>query len=246
MTNREYDCVAAHESVLTVLTDNVGLYPTFKPLIRARTELESVVDGIMAAGQKQETAAKPGLGDQKLQARLSLVTDTHIIAAALHAAAVTAEMPELARRVDYTFTRLAKGRDAKVVERCTDVHTAATENLPLLAESEIDAKSLKDLKSGIDAFEKLKPGPRDRRVARTTATKSVKTLFAQSQALLNNRIDKHMVKFKQSEPDFYNAYKSARKIVALRGRSADAEESKVVKAPAANAAPKPASGEKAA
>ena len=243
MTSREYDCVAAHESVLTVLTDNADLYPTFKPLIRARTELESVVAGIMSAGQKQETSAKPGLGDQKLQARFSLVTGTHIIAAALHAAAVTAEMPELARRVDYTFTGLGKGRDAKVVERCMDVHTAATENLPLLAESEIDAKALKDLKSGIDAFEKLKPGPRDRRVARTTATKSVKTLFAQSQALLNNRIDKHMVKFKQSEPDFYNAYKSARKIVALRGRSSDAEKSKVLKVPAV---PKPASGEKAA
>ena len=58
MTSREYDCVAAHESVLTVLTDNAGLYPTFKPLIRARTELESVVAGITAAGQKQETSAK--------------------------------------------------------------------------------------------------------------------------------------------------------------------------------------------
>ena len=97
-------------------------------------------------------------------------------------------------------TRLAKGRDAKVVERCTDVHTAATENLPLLAESEIDAKTLKDLKSGIDAFDKLKPGPRDRRVARTTATKSVRTFIAQSRTILNNRIDKYMVKFKQSEP----------------------------------------------
>ena len=143
-------------------------------------------------------------------------------------------------------TRLAKGRDAKVVERCTDVHTAAPENLPLLAESEIDAKTLKDLKSGIDAFDKLKPGPRDRRVARATATKSVKTLFAQSRTILNNRIDKHMVKFKQSEPDFYNAYKSARKIVALRGRSTDVEESNVVKVATANATPKPASGEKAA
>ena len=198
-----------------------------------------MVLAILAAGQQQQQAARPGVAEEKSQARLDLASTANEIAAATHEAATAADLTELAGRVDYSFTDLAKGRDTAVVERCTDIHAAASENLPLLADSDVTAAALTAFKGQIKAFEKLKPAPRNRRVKRSMATQSVKSLFQEADTLVKKRVDKLMVKFKKSEPDFYNAYKSARRIVDQRGKPAKkgAPVTKVVKAPSSNTTP---------
>jgi hypothetical protein len=232
MTRTEYNRLAANESVLAVLSANATLYKTLKPLVKATVELDATVQAIVAAGQKQQRAAQPGAGDQKAQARLQLVSLAHEIASTLHAAAVTAQMPELARHVDYSISELAKGRDTAVVERCRDVYQTTAENLSLLADAEVDEETLAELEEKIEAFEQLKPAPRNRTVARRTATTSLKKLFRQARTILAGRIDGYVVKFKSTQTDFYNAYRAARRIVDQRGRSAAPPASSVLTAPA--------------
>ena len=240
MKRSEYNKVASLESTQAILAANAGLFATNKPLVKASTELNAMVLAILAAGQQQQQAARPGVTEEKSQARPDLASTANEIAAATHEEATAAGLTELAGRVDYSFTDLAKGRDtAAVVERCTDIHAAASENLPLLADSDVNAAALTAFKGQIKAFEKLKPAPRNRRVKRSMATQSVKSLFQEADTLVKKRVDKLMVKFKKSEPDFYNACKSARRIVDQRGKPAKkgAPVTKVVKAPSSNTTP---------
>ena len=152
--------------------------------------------------------------DQKRQAKIDLISQAHEIASLTHATANEAGLTELASRCNYSFTKIFKSRETAVVQRCRDIHGAASENLPLLADSNVDAKALKDFKGNIDAFEMLKPAPRNQKVKRRVATKSVKSLVREAGSILAQRIDKLMVPSKKTDPDFYNAYKAARVIVA--------------------------------
>jgi hypothetical protein len=228
MTRREYNKIARYESIDTVLTNNANVYSTHTPFLDAAAKLKALVRLILEAGQKQQSAGQPGVTDEKAHARLSLVSRAHEIAAATHAAAITAGMTELAGRSDYSLSSLMRGRDTAVVERCVDIHASASENLPLLAESDVDANTLTEFQRKIDAFEKLKPAPRHRRVTRSVATKSVKTVMKEMDRLLTSRIDRYMVKYKNAQPEFYNEYQKARRIVNHGGRRSVQDQSNVV------------------
>ncbi len=81
----------------------------------------------------------------------------------------------------------------------------------------ITQTKLTALKKKIDAFEASLAKPRQQIAESSAATQTLQAQFAEADTILNKRLDKLVYQFKESAPDFFNAYQTARSIVDLRG-----------------------------
>ena len=109
------------------------------------------------------------------------------------------------------------GREAAVLSRVRDIHAAATAELAKLGDYGITQAKLTALKKKIDAFEASLAKPRQQIATGSAATQSLQSQFADADTILNKRLDKLVYQFKDSAPDFFNEYQTARSIVDIRG-----------------------------
>ncbi len=73
------------------------------------------------------------------------------------------------------------------------------------------------LKKKIDAFETSLAKPRQQVATSSAATVELAEKFTEADAVLNKCLDKLVYQFKDSVPDLFNEYQTARSIVNLRG-----------------------------
>jgi hypothetical protein len=167
----------------------------------------------------RQSAKTDGSSAAKAQALHVLGNLAHRVASGIAACAHDAANGELAGRVAYSRTNITRGPDAAVISRCKNIHTAGTEYAGEIVEYGVSAADLTNLKKKIDAFQALQPAPRRAKAATSSATKELKRLLKEVDELLSLKLDKLIVQFKDSEPDFYNEYISARRIVVSGVRS---------------------------
>jgi hypothetical protein len=190
-------------------TDNT--WTNIPALVKSVGVFDMVI--INVARQLEVTALPGGAADAKETAKKSLVDPAHEVAAALHAYATEVGDDELAAEVDFSLSDLAQGHPASVIARCNRIATLATENLEALEDSNITQAKLTALDKKITAFEKLASKPRQNVAKKAAANKALPRLMKQGRNILKRRIDRLMVQFKSSAPEFYAEYKTARKIV---------------------------------
>jgi hypothetical protein len=195
--------------------------PAFKLAVE---ELEELIQDITAASRAQD--ARRGPAADKARALQLLGDEAHAVAAATHACAVASGNEALALRTDLSRTNVTKGRDAAILERCKEIHSAAAELVDSLADYDVTSTDLNSLKRRIDAFEALRSKPRERIATSSAATKRLGKLFRQANTLLWRRLDRLAVKLKASQPKFYEDYRATRVVVGNSGRAS--QDAKVV------------------
>ena len=171
--------------------------------------------GSQDLGQTQ--ASRTGAANEKSYALEALGHAAFEVGAAVHAYAVTTEDFALEGRVDFSRSSIRLGRESSVVARCRDIHAAATAQVADLADYGITAAKLTALKKKIDAFETSLSKPRQQVATSSAATVELAEKFSEADTVLNKCLDKLVYQFKDSAPDFFNEYQSARSIVNIRG-----------------------------
>ncbi len=175
-------------------------------------EAVALTAAIMKAGQTLDGSKGPASADKK-DARVQLGDCAWAIVSSLHALAVDNDLHDLAAATDWSRTDLTRGSATNVINRCLDVHRLATENSVLLKDDDVTAADLTGLKKCIETFDGLQTKPRKTKVRGRAASTKLNVLFGQLMKLFTKRLDKHAAKFKQTAPEFYNAYKAARSII---------------------------------
>jgi hypothetical protein len=204
-------------------------------LVTAVGDLDIVTSAI--AGHFEVLAGPSGASASKATLLASLTGLAYEVASGLHACAVDAGNDELAGQVDLSATDLSKGRETNLVAKCARVLSLATENLKDLGEYNITQAKLTALGKKLEAFQKAAPKPRQDVARRGASNKALPVLFRRARGILVNRIDRLMVQFKTTAPDFYHEYRMARKLVNHPGgQSRNAAVATPVPMPAAQAA----------
>jgi hypothetical protein len=196
--------------------------PTALPaLARAAEELDELLSEIDAQAQKQK--ALSGASLEKAAALQALGDLAHEIASAVHACAAASGNQDLAGRVSYSRLDWSRGADKTIIGRAQNLHEVASSVIDSLVEYGVTPAKLANLQKRIVAFREAHPAPRQRVTASSAATKEIRNLLNQASALLKEQIDRLMVQFMTSTPEFYNAYVSARTVVPPGVRSAETE-----------------------
>lgn len=179
------------------------------------TKFNSIVTEINDLAQTQ--ASRNGASNEKSYALDALASAAFEVSAALHAYAVAQEDFALEGRVDFSLSSISLGRESSVLSRCRDIHAAAVEHAGDLADYGITAAKLTALKKKVDAFEGSMNKPRQHVAESAAATVTLAERFKDADEVLNKCLDKLVFQFKDSAPDFFNEYQSARIVVDLRG-----------------------------
>lgn len=128
----------------------------------------------------------------------------------------------LAAQTELTLAQLDK-MSADVLEATGNrISGLATTNLAALADYGITQADVAGLDALTQQFDAVKTAPRKAIATRAGQTKTLPPAVQSVTSLLRNHLDKQMLMFKKSNPEFYAGYQSARVILDRHGKGATA------------------------
>ncbi len=217
-------------SVQTHLTLNADTVTTLPALEEEAEELTELIVAINANVQVQNSPS--GAAKAKRDALKALNHIAYEVAGGVLAFADKTSNATLAAKVKYPRSGVTAGSSNLVVARCQDIVDATTANLPSLAKHGVTQAKVNSLKQRLKAYDTLRTMPRQAKAAAATATRQLGQLLPQAKQLLANRVDRLVWQFRETTPEFYQKYQTARAVVSAP--TAAKEEKKLeVKVPKA-------------
>ena len=169
--------------------------------------------GNLETYSRNQGQRRTGVAQDKKQAREEMVDATIDAAASVIAWASTNKNHELTAKVNFSRSTLLTVRDVECLAHCKTVHDAAEENLEALADYGVTEADLEALQGKIDGFDAVITKPREVISKKSTITAQVREEIDLIDEILNDRLDKLVVKFRVSNPEFVRDYQNARIIV---------------------------------
>jgi hypothetical protein len=154
-----------------------------------------------------------GLTDHKEAEKKKLNGMTFTLAAALAAMAERTGNEALLSNVDFSRSELEDQRDEDQELTARNIAALARENLAALSTGGTTEADITALEAQTDVFREYLPVHRVSVAERKAANEKLNELFKESNRLLKMRLDKMMVRYELSDPDFYAGYVNARIIV---------------------------------
>lgn len=201
-----------YEAVHTYLDANTDKWNGVPVLITFKNELSDLLSNIREHQDNQE-AAKVFLGANKTNQKRFVSEKADILNDALEAYAAIEGNAELEQKAAKSFSDLNRLRNQDFVTIITETITLLEQHLEALADYGVTADQITDLKNTFDQFLMLQGQPRQYRIAGKQATLNLAELFENTSALLANKMDKVMKRFKRTDTNFFNGYEAARVIV---------------------------------
>ena len=226
MDKRQEARLAMLRLVLLVLGKYGAVYAAANGLITAVEALQEIFDGITGQNQQAEDGSNSGGTAARKQATEELGDLAYSISASVLSYASTIGNRSLVDRMSYSRWEITRGRASSIIARCQGVSTTASGLATELANYLVTSGDLKTLEKKITAFEEAYIKPRQGVVSGAAARLGLPALFAQASAILEERIDGMIFKFKDKSPEFYHEFTAARVLVNLPTSSNDKAASK--------------------
>ncbi len=173
--------------------------------------------------------ATAGVTKTKNDLKLELIKTFLPLKAVLNSYGTEKKRNDIIELVKISESDLKKMNDTQLTSRISSVLIVAKEALTELADYEIDA----DVITGIQTASGLFSGAIDKvgggESREAGARDDLEKLFDDIDEILNEHIDSFVEMLREKEPNFYNAYYSARVIKDLGGSHSSGEEEKTTK-----------------
>ena len=216
MNGLQENKLSMYFAVQKVCTDNNGVWTGLPAFVNAFGEFEAVIQGIQDTRVVQERDIK-GVTQDKGSAADELIEQAFKVSTAVHAYATEVNNNTLREKINYSLSDLKIARDTLLIDLCQLIHDEATVVVADLTDYGIKAADLADLLSKLSDYELLVAGPRNAITDRSTATVELDILLKQGDDILKNKMDKLLVQFAVSDPEFLTQYTSMRKLVGMGG-----------------------------
>jgi hypothetical protein len=212
LTQDQQNIRTTFDTVLKFLNKNNSIWSgkvAFANAVTRATAAVAAVDQASDAQQKPTT----GVTQDKGTVRDELKEETLRIADQLSALATKTDNMDLAAQVEMTKSSLDKLLDNDLEQAAERVANLATTNIAALADYDITAADVTAFNTLRDDFNEMKTAPRQAATDRSVATATLPVAMRTARSIFRNEIDKQMLNFKKTNPDFYNGYFAARVIV---------------------------------
>ncbi|MBN1184461.1 MAG: hypothetical protein JXB49_19370 [Bacteroidales bacterium] len=121
---------------------------------------------------------------------------------------------ELLEKVDFTLSELQTAREAELVSTSENVAILAKEHIDKLTDYAITADSVSTLNNLSARMKGMISAPRVSITERKTANSKLKEVMDNTCKLLEEQLDRLMLRFRKSHPEFYADYINARHTIA--------------------------------
>lgn len=200
------------KATLRLMEQNRPTWQETIPLVNAINQTGGLLDEIESI---KETVSQnnSGLVIEKENRKEALIATDFELLSTLAAYASQVGDPILQQKADYPISHFQNMRNNELVTNSRSLATLLTEKLPNLGSYGVTVEKIEALKDQIDQYEATLPDVRVTVSERKAANEKIKELTKTALKITDEQTDRLMVMFKQSHPDFYNAYLNTRKVV---------------------------------
>lgn len=199
-------------AVLRFMKQNQEKWESSPAITALMGELEILVSEIETTRQVADMD-RTGITAQKNEQQEMVIEKAYELLSAVFAMASQTNNKELAGKVDFTESDLQNSRGSDLVATGRSIAAIVREHLRDLGDYEITEADIAELEEKIAQFSENLPSNRISVGERKAANEKLKELFGNGNILLEDRLDRLMVKFKSGNPEFFTAYENARIIV---------------------------------
>ncbi|MDP4268944.1 MAG: hypothetical protein Q8909_02335 [Bacteroidota bacterium] len=197
------------ESYSFIFTEN-------KPLNDALTIAKAKHKLISDNSQKQSIVKKGIVTDKRNQIQVA-AKSAFKVCNLLVAFAVSQNNQTLKEQADYNFSELTTGRENECIKRFRLILKFAKDNKEALLEYGLTEDKISSFEQKIEDADSSLSLPRQATTASSTATKTIATLYSEMYTLFKDTIDRLVMQYDESHPDFYYEYQKARTIISGSG-----------------------------
>jgi hypothetical protein len=204
--DKMYDLSIKHlESYSFIFSEN-------KPLNDALTVAKSKHKLISDNSQKQ-AIVKKGIAADKRNLIQVAAKSAFKVSNLMVAYASSQNNQTLKEQVDYNFSELSSGREKECIKRFLLILQFAKDNKEALLEYGLTEERISTFEQQINDADSSLSLPRQATTASSTATKTIATLYSEMNTLFKDTIDRLVMQYDESHPDFYYEYQKARTII---------------------------------
>jgi len=212
MLKRLENKLVMYHSVQSHLERNKSVWTSVPAMATTISDFELLLAEIKNY-RKLTSENKKGITQQKATQQALIIEHAYELSSVLYAMAIKKNDAILAAKVDFTETDLLKKRDDNLVTTCRNIVEFASEHLDELNDYRVTGDELIALKEEINRFAENLTTGRVSVSEQKAANENMKVVFLQVDALLKKQLDRIMVRYRKTEPDFYANYKNLRRIV---------------------------------
>jgi hypothetical protein len=201
-----------YNAVQSLLNQNAVIWEPVPAMVNTIKSFELLLAEIETYQQIAQ-GNKKGITLQKAAQQELVISHTYELLSVLYAMATRTNNPVLESKVNFTESDLLKKRDTQLVSVCLMIAEIGTEYLADLSVYGVTESELIILKEEIKLFADNLPTGRISVSERKAANEKLRDLFVQVDALLKKQLDRLMIRYRKSHPDFYSLYQNTRRIV---------------------------------
>ncbi|MCG3167393.1 MAG: hypothetical protein POELPBGB_03183 [Bacteroidia bacterium] len=201
-------------AVRKLLNDNNIVWAAITGFASVVTLFFSKITLIQNTENRQQRTTKGVTGDKKVK-KAALIEKMLVVSGGIQSFANDTGNQELYELVNFTSSDLEKVGDSLLIDRANLILTTGNTHAADILPKGITAIILGELQTLITEYDELAPSPRNLISNKKTATEQLVTLFGETDELLKKNLDKLMMQFKASNPEFYIDYFNNREIIDL-------------------------------
>ncbi len=192
--------------------DNAAIVGTVVAFGAALTDFKTKIASIISTEQLSALVIT-GIAEDKFVLKQDLCQKASDVASIIGAYASAISDNTMAEQVAFPFTKLLKTRDDQLGPLCQNILDIGNAHSGPLKDYGLSAANLTALQTAIGDYSASTPKPRTAMSQRKTYLSNLKDIFAATDTVLKKQMDKLIVNFKASNPDFVKEYKSNRVII---------------------------------
>ncbi len=212
MTSKEGSKLNMFRTAIQLCDNNAVIIAANPAFLRSLNALKANNNSLTAT-LTAESQVISGITEDKTVAKNNLVQQATDVAGIVYAYAAGSNNNTLAKQVDYSASDFRKIKDEKLAPTLQNIHDIANANVAALADFGVTPAMLTAFQTAISDYSSSVPGPRTARSVKSTYTSNIKQLLKEGDNILKTQMDKLLVTFKATNPDFVTSYKNAQKII---------------------------------
>ncbi len=214
MTDKQENIFSMFTVLHGFLTANSAVVSTVPAFQTATEKLGSLIQDIQDVDSGRKTI-KAGKSDLKAKAKNELAEAVYEAASALYTYALEKDLPDIIERTDNSETFYKKMRDTVLLNEAADVVRLTEGRETDLLQHGLTAEEIADIDVKRTTLQNAIVAMGTSTGESINATKSVYELIGEAKDLVNKQLDRHAVRFRKTNPEFYNQYAAASRVIEM-------------------------------
>jgi hypothetical protein len=218
MNDRQNTKLNMAQRVSDTLSKYYPVYAHIAPVRVAAAELMEKISSIRKMNTTRGSVHVPAATVTKQAAENAMVDDAMRFTNSLYVIGFSSGNAELTGLSSLNPSSFFKAEDNESLSLARRIESLAKTYATVLANYGLDNAAIDAFRARVDAFAALIAAPMGATGERKQKTTALYSLFADLDSVLYDKLDKLMVLFKASHPDFYGEYRTSRNLINLSAR----------------------------